>query len=135
MIIATSRINPKIWQIPPHRLKLKSNHPGANIPMKKLYTGKNAIEINHLCALLKLEGIEAQVKNIYSVSAFGEIPYEDSLPQLWVEDHDHERAAGILSREMSADDARLKTWSCPRCQEEIDGVYGQCWNCGYIAEG
>lgn len=102
--------------------------------MKKLYTGKNAIEINHLYALLELEGIAAQVRNIYSASAFGEIPYEDSLPQLWVKEQDYERAAGILHHELSANDGDLKTWDCPRCREQIDGIYGQCWNCGYIVD-
>ncbi len=103
--------------------------------LKKLYTGENAIEINHLHILLELEGIKAQVRNTYSASAFGEIPYEDSLPQLWVNERDYERANDILRHALSTSDGNLKTWKCPQCREQIDGVYGQCWNCGHIVEG
>ncbi len=117
----------------PEPVKIETS--GCNVPMKKLYTGKNAIEVNHLRTLLGLEGIEAQARNTYSAPAFGEIPYEDSLPQLWVRERDYERAARILNHEMATNNDDFKIWSCPRCQEEIDGVYGQCWNCGYIAEG
>ena len=52
-----------------------------------------------------------------------------SLPQLWVEDEDVERAQQIVATILSRGEA-APAWRCPKCREDVDGEFEICWNCG-----
>ena len=39
-----------------------------------------------------------------------------------------EEARAILQRPSGPD------WTCPKCNEKIDGVFDACWKCGYERE-
>ncbi len=101
--------------------------------MQKLYTASNIVEANHLQALLQASRIQSELRNTYSSSAFGEIPLEDSLPQIWVKPVQLQLARQILDEALQSLAEELASWQCPQCNEDIDGVYAQCWNCGYAA--
>ena len=99
--------------------------------MKKLFTAANLAEANHLRYLLARHGIDVELRNIYSSSAFGEIPMEDSLPQLWAAEDALPRAQKILAKETQTPTPDAPPWQCPKCAEQIEAVFAQCWNCGY----
>lgn len=56
---------------------------------------------------------------------------EDALPQLWVDAADSFRADEIIKLSMQPH-VSVADWQCPDCKENIEGVFGQCWHCGFI---
>lgn len=99
--------------------------------MKLLYTDADTFAINHLFNLLQQGGVNAEVRNQYLSSAMGELPPGDTMPQLWVDSGQYERAQRILHEAQQESD--MEEWQCPQCSEQIEGVFGQCWKCGYKA--
>jgi hypothetical protein len=64
----------------------------------------------------------------------GELPLEDSLPQLWVErDDEHARARELIHAYFK--DTPAPAVACPACGEENPGSFELCWNCGRGLEG
>jgi hypothetical protein len=81
---------------------------------------------------LKSAGIEATVQRAYASGIAGEIPPDQSLPEVWVLDDDGVDAARALLDEWR----RLpwRRWACRRCHEIVDGPFEQCWNCGALRQ-
>ncbi|WP_418315859.1 putative signal transducing protein [Piscinibacter sakaiensis] len=74
-------------------------------------------------------GIPTTVQRVWASSIAGELPPDQTLPELWVEnDADLERAATLLE---AFKHPPSQTWACPNCKEIIDGPFEQCWNCGH----
>jgi hypothetical protein len=73
-------------------------------------------------------GIDATVQRAYASGIAGEIPPDQSLPEVWVlDDAQHAVALRLL------DELRhlpWRHWNCPACGETVDGPFEQCWNCG-----
>ena len=97
-------------------------------PMKRLTTAPNLALATLWSDLLRQAGVATTVLRAYASSIAGELPPDQALPELWVDDPaDHERAGRLL------DDLRnplARHWLCPRCRETIDGPFEQCWRCG-----
>lgn len=79
---------------------------------------------DQLCAA----GVDATVQRPYASSIAGEIPPDQSLPEVWVVDDAQLDAARKLLEEWR----RLPWhhWRCRACGESVDGPFEQCWNCG-----
>ena len=67
----------------------------------------------------------------------GELPLTpDTMPSLWVGQNDVEQAMQIaaefdkVKKENAAGSNNEEPWKCWKCGEEIEGIFGQCWNCG-----
>ncbi len=74
-------------------------------------------------------GIPTTVQRVWAGSIAGELPPDQALPELWVEDEaDWERAGKMLEAFKHPPSRR---WACPGCHEIIDGPFDQCWNCGH----
>ena len=98
------------------------------VAMKKLLQAPNlalaTLWADQLCGV----GIAATVQRAYASGIAGEIPPDQSLPELWVEDAaDAERARGLLAQWQHPPH---RHWACRSCHEIIDGPFDQCWNCG-----
>ncbi len=95
--------------------------------MRRLTQAPNSALAVMWADMLRNEGIDASVQRYYSSGIAGEIPPDQALPEIWVDDAQFERATTLLR------DLRSPTWRhwrCPQCAEVIDGPFEQCWQCG-----
>jgi hypothetical protein len=75
---------------------------------------------------LKAEGIVASVQRQYLGSAAGELPPDQCLPEVWIQQaRQEERARDILHHLQHMPQQR---WVCI-CGELVEGGFQQCWNC------
>lgn len=100
--------------------------------LKRVYTASGLPQAYLLRDFLAAEGIETLVFNEHSAGAVGEIPCNETLPQLWVRnDGSFDRARSLLLAyecEGSGDEPRI----CPGCGEENPGSFDFCWRCGRV---
>jgi hypothetical protein len=98
--------------------------------MKKLTTAPSTITIHHYRNLLEAEGIPCEIRNEHLGSVFGEIPFQDTWPQLWViNDLDYDRAKQLVTGD-ALDESPGQNWRCRKCGEENEGQFAACWKCG-----
>lgn len=96
--------------------------------MRRLLTAPNLALATLWADMLSHAGIAATVQRIYSSSIAGELPPDQSQPEVWVTDDDRLDQARTLLAELRHPVNRF--WLCPGCGEHIDGPFEQCWNCG-----
>jgi Putative prokaryotic signal transducing protein len=96
--------------------------------MKRLAQAPNLALATLWADMLSGAGVPTQVLRAYASGIAGEIPPDQSLPELWVNDDAHWGAARTLLHELQHPPTRR--WACPGCKEVIDGPFGQCWRCG-----
>jgi rubrerythrin len=79
------------------------------------------------------EGIAATVQREYLGAAAGQLPPDQCLPEIWVDDDQQfERARRLLEALQQRPQRR---WHCRRCGELVEGGFEQCWNCGAMMPG
>lgn len=101
--------------------------------MNRVYSSFDTILLGYLRGLLASEGVEAEIRNEFSASAFGELPAGDAMPELWAEKSKLELAKQIVDQGLKPDDTNpLSDWKCPECNETVEGQFAQCWHCGYM---
>lgn len=103
----------------------------------KLYVSENVLDVHLLKDMLADEGIPSTIMGTLLQSARGELPMTaDTLPSLWVGEHDAERALQVtaefdrIRKQGPGLVAQAKAWTCPQCGEKIEGQFSSCWNCG-----
>jgi hypothetical protein len=96
--------------------------------MKRVCQAPNVMLATLWADQLRDAGIEASVQRAYASSIAGEIPPDQSLPEVWVLDDGQLAAARALLDERRRQPWRR--WACPNCREIVDGPFEQCWNCG-----
>ena len=96
--------------------------------MKRLTTAPNLALATLWADLLTHAGIATTVQRQYASSIAGEVPPDQTLPELWVMDAEQHAGAKALLHELR--NPRPRRWLCPGCGEAIDGPFEQCWNCG-----
>lgn len=101
--------------------------------MRRLTPAPNLAIATLWADMLTQAGIEARVQRAYASSIAGELPPDQCLPEIWVEDDDQLDRARQLLDELSHAPARH--WVCRACHEHIDGPFDQCWNCGALFPG
>ena len=96
--------------------------------MKRVLQAPNLALATLWADMLVGAGIPASVQRAFACGIAGEIPLDQSLPEVWVsQDSDHAGATSLL-QDLHRQPHRV--WACPACQEIIDGPFEQCWNCG-----
>jgi len=95
--------------------------------MRRLTTAPNLAIATLWADLLKQGGIDASVQRAYGSSIAGEIPPDQSLPEVWVFDDDQLSRARTLLYELQH--LPWRHWRCPGCGELVEGPFEQCWNC------
>ena len=96
--------------------------------MKRLTSAPNLALATLWADLLTHNGVPTTVQRQYASSIAGEVPPDQTLPELWIDDEsqfDHAKALLHALRHPP-----LRRWSCPGCGEAIDGPFEQCWQCG-----
>ena len=77
---------------------------------------------------LQEEGIAASVQREYLGAAVGQLPPDQCLPEIWIDDETQFPRAEAALHDLRHRPQR--TWHCPACGELIEGGFEQCWQCG-----
>jgi hypothetical protein len=96
--------------------------------MKKLLQAPNLALATLWADQLVGAGIATSVQRAFACGIVGQIPPDQALPEVWVDDAaDRERALALLEEWQ-----RLphRVWACAACHEIVEGPFEQCWNCG-----
>ncbi len=100
--------------------------------MKPVHTARHAAEAHLIRGYLQSEGINTIVRGEFLTGGIGELPAD--VCQVWVvADSDTDRAQALLREFLRGDAARAhahERWRCPGCNENIEGQFTDCWNCG-----
>jgi hypothetical protein len=109
--------------------------------MRHVYTGRDEMDAHFVKGLLEQEGIEAVVQGAALEAAFSTLPLSDtSLPSVWVQDADEDRALLIVKDYAQVDAVNANdeveetprpTWKCANCGEAVEEQFSECWKCGH----
>jgi hypothetical protein len=99
--------------------------------MRRLVHAPNLAIATLWADMLRGSGFDVSVQRAFASGIAGEIPPDQSLPELWVEDDAQLDAARRALHELQHPPERR--WACAGCGEVIDGPFGQCWRCGALA--
>jgi hypothetical protein len=98
--------------------------------VKPIYTSLRLHEIYHLKNLLEAAGIPCRVRNEQLCTLAGEVPFTECAAQLVLaRESDREAALDVL-RHWRSPRPRRPAWRCPRCNEQLEGQFTACWQCG-----
>lgn len=87
------------------------------------------MEAHLLVDLLADRGIRARVLNANASSVAGELPVDQALPQVWVDEPaDAPRAREVIEAFVRTPAGPVR--KCPACGEENPGSFDLCWSCG-----
>jgi len=99
--------------------------------MKKVYSSPNFTLASLFRHILEENGIMCIMKNEHISNLVGEVPANECWPEVWVfEDSEYERAMDILKDNSASINPSLKRWKCPKCGEDIEKQFTECWKCG-----
>lgn len=99
--------------------------------MVKILVSKSLIEIESLKSGLEQAGISCMVKNQYTSTLAGEVPFAEVFPEPWVEtERDVEQAKELLAQWRTGRETIGAVWVCQTCGEEHGSQFSHCWNCG-----
>ena len=102
--------------------------------MTKVYEDFDYSRVGQLQSLLESHGIRTFLKNQFGFGGTGELPFVETVPQLYVlEEKDLARAKELLEMER-ANDAPGQAWVCEKCGAEVDGNFSECWKCSGDAD-
>ena len=99
--------------------------------MARVFTAPLLPSVQNMKNHLEINGIRSYITNEYLSAALGEIPWTECWPQLCVRDRDAGEAREMIEEYIRAEGA-MTSWNCPNCQEELEGQFSQCWNCGTV---
>ena len=95
--------------------------------MRRLAQAPNLAIATLWAHALREEGVAASIQREFLGAAVGQLPPDQCLPEIWVEDEaQFERAQGLLHALQHRPQRR---WHCG-CGELVEGGFEQCWHCG-----
>jgi len=98
--------------------------------MIKVFEDFDFSRVGQMQSVLESNGIETFLKNQFGFGGTGELPFVETVPQLFIlHERDLARARDLLA-EVMAPGHGGESWLCPACREQVDGDFGRCWNCG-----
>ena len=98
------------------------------LTMKKLTTAPNLAIATLWADMLCHAGVPTTIQRAYNSSLAGQVPPDQTLPELWLTDADCFERAERMLEELQHPVSRH--WMCVACGETVDGPFEQCWNCG-----
>jgi hypothetical protein len=96
--------------------------------MKRVATAPNAALATLWADLLRQAGVAVSVQRYFASGIAGEIPPDQALPEIWVQDDAELGRARALLHDLQH--PAWHHWACHGCGEVVDGPFEQCWNCG-----
>ena len=103
--------------------------------MKQIYIADDPADAHLVAGILDQYGISCDVRGEDLWSARGQLPLTtDTLPTVWIaDDGKYEQAAELVKKFKDgtlAADKGGSPWTCPKCSEEVEAQFSNCWNCG-----
>ena len=100
-------------------------------PMRKVYSTDNSAIIGHARQVLENHAIPCVVRNDFLLGGAGELPVNETWPELWViDDRDLDRARALVDGIVAAAHECGPPWRCTSCGEQVEGQFTDCWSCG-----
>lgn len=96
--------------------------------MIRVWRAFNVVEASHLRNALEAAGIPAILRNENLIRVAGEVPFDQTWPEVWILDHAQAAEAGALLQELQRP-RYAPGWVCAQCRESIEGQFTACWNC------
>jgi hypothetical protein len=97
--------------------------------MIKVFEDFDYSRVGQLQSLLEANGIRTFLKNQFGFGGTGELPFVETVPQLYIlEEDDLARARELLKDELAGAPTG-EPWICPTCGTEIEGCFSACWQC------
>ena len=95
--------------------------------MMKLIQAPNLAIATLWADALAAEGVATSVQRQFLVGLAGEMPPDQCLPEVWINDaRQEDRARELLYALRNVPQRR---WLCG-CGEQVEGGFEQCWKCG-----
>ena len=95
--------------------------------MKRLQNAPNLALATLWADMLSGAGVPATVQRAWASSIAGELPPDQALPEIWLQDDTQFDLAQTLLWEWRH--LQHHHWACPTCCEIVEGPFEQCWNC------
>jgi hypothetical protein len=95
--------------------------------MRRLAQAPNLALATLWVQMLRDDGVDASVQREYLGAAAGQLPPDQCLPEIWIEDDAQFELAERLLHALRHRPQRR--WTC-RCGELVEGGFDQCWRCG-----
>ncbi len=107
--------------------------------MKKIFVDEFIVWVTQAKNILDDADIPCFIKNEFSTSVAGEVPFVETWPELWIHrNSDFQQAMALVqplkdNRQSTPDeDIELADWNCPQCGETNEGHFSLCWSCGFL---
>jgi hypothetical protein len=101
--------------------------------MKRVVQAPNLMIATLWVDMLTHAGMPATVQRAFASGIVGEIPPDQALPEVWVED-DHHHTPAVRMVDLLQHPVERR-WVCSRCEEIVEGPFEQCWNCEALRDG
>ena len=99
--------------------------------MRKVYTSHNIAIVGHVRQVLENQAIRCVVRNDFLLGGAGELPVNETWPEVWVvDDRDFDRALSLVDAIVATGNDPEPPWRCTSCGERIEGQFTDCWRCG-----
>jgi hypothetical protein len=98
--------------------------------MKEIYTSPDNPTIWLLKNHLETLGIACHVTNQNMGTVYGVVGPDETWLRLVVEDSTYDSAKQKAREFLTFEEDGLPPWKCPKCAEEIEGQFTECWKCG-----
>ncbi len=99
--------------------------------MIKVFEDFDFTKVGYYQSVLEAQSIACVVKNQFTSSITGEVPFTETVPELWVlRGTDKLRALRIIEELERDYGTKQIAWVCQACQTRIEGQFGLCWKCG-----
>ena len=102
-------------------------------PMQRLTTAPNLAMATLWSDMLNGAGVPTTVQRRYASSIAGELPPDQTLPELWIDDDVPLARARELLHALRH--PPFRRWCGTGCGELVEGPFEQCWNCGATMPG
>ena len=100
--------------------------------MRRLAQAPNLVIATLWADELREQGIAASVQREFLGAAAGQLPPDQCLPELWIEDASQFALAESLLHALQ--NRPQRRWHCD-CGELVEGGFEQCWQCGAMMPG
>jgi len=102
--------------------------------MKQVYIADDPTEAHLVKGILEQYGISCEIRGEALWIARGQLPLtSETLPTIWiVDDNRYEEAAELAERfkDGTLTEKAGANWKCSECDEEVEGQFTECWQCG-----
>jgi hypothetical protein len=95
----------------------------------KIFSADNIVEVGLMRSLLEQNDIASELRNHYTSSLLGEVPFTSIWPELWVVESFASQAENLISQAKTQDTSG-PDWNCNSCTEANPANFDICWQCG-----